>query len=212
MKTITELARLSAPADMPQSLAWDGETLWMGSLATKRIYQLDTKKWTVLTETEAPGHPFGMVSIGEELRVLCGETSEDNRYIRRLIPGHGFDTIFKLQCPDDTGSQLGYDGATLNVSQWYNQKVLAITEDGEVLKSYDCPRGICGQVIVDGQIYLANTADEDTNDYYLGRIDPTTGQYEDLAKIPFPARALAHDGTHFWTNHRAAGETIRFSL
>lgn len=212
MKSITELSRHAAPADLPQSLAWDGAHLWMGSLATKRIYQIDTADWTVKSETQAPGNPFGMVSVGDELRVLCGETPEDNRNIRRLMPGHGFDTVYKQPCPDDTGSQLGFDGANLHVSQWYNQTVLCLGEDGEVIKSYHSPRGICGLVIVGDSLYLANTAEEENGDYFLGRIDTQTGTYEDVATIPFPARALAHDGTHFWSNHRAAHETVRFSI
>lgn len=212
MSPIKELARHTAPADLPQSLAWDGESLWMGSLATKRIYQIDTQSWTVKYEVAAPGLPYGMVSVGEELRVLCGETAEDHRNIRRLMPLHGFDTAFKLVCPDDTGSQLSYDGETLHVSQWYNQKIHALSPNGGVTKSYDSPRGICGQTIVGDFIYLISTAAEETNDYYLGRIDIETGAYEDLATVPFPARALAHDGQHFWTNHRAGGETIRFQL
>ncbi len=212
MKTITELSRNTAPADLPQSLAWDGETLWLGSLANKRIYQIDTKDWSIKYEADAPGHPFGMAHIGEELRVLCGETEEDYRNIRILIPGHGFDTVFKLPCPDDTGSQLGFDGENLHVSQWYNQKVLKLSPNGGVTKSYDVPRGICGQAIVGNYIYVANTAEEEAGEYYIGRIDTKTGDYEDLALIPFPARALAHDGTHFYSNHRAAGETVRFSI
>ncbi len=212
MKEINELARKKAPAKLPQSLAWDGTHLWMGSLATKRIYQIDTKKWTVKNEFEAPGHPFGMVSIGEELRVLCGETEEDNRYIRRLMPLHGFDTAFKIACPDDTGSQLGWDGEALHVSQWYNQKVHALSPNGGVTKTYDAPRGICGQVFAKGYIYIANTAEEETNEYFIGRIDTQSGAYEDLATIPFPARALAFDGKDFWTNHRAAGEIVRFTI
>ncbi|MBC2607347.1 hypothetical protein [Pelagicoccus albus] len=212
MNTITEISRLKAPADLPQSLAWHADALWMGSLATKRIYQIDVETWTVKSEFPAPGNPFGMVSSGEELRVLCGETEEDNRFIRRLIPAHGFDTAFKIQCPDDTGSQLGFDGSSLHVSQWYNQVVLSLSPNGDVLETYRSPRGICGQVIIGDYIYIANTADEETNDYYLGRIDTKSGEYEDLANIPFQARALAHDGESFWTNHRAAGETVKFSL
>ena len=35
---------------------------------------------------------------------------------------------------------------------------------------------------------------------------------KDLAVIPFAARSLAFDGKHFWSNHRAANETISFTL
>lgn len=31
MENISELQRLASPAPKPQSLAWDGATLWMGS-------------------------------------------------------------------------------------------------------------------------------------------------------------------------------------
>lgn len=212
MKTITELSRHPAPAEMPQALAFHGQDIWIGSLANQRIYQINTSDWSVKSETDAPGNPFGMVSIGEEIRVLCGETEEDFRNIRRLIPGHGFDTVFKQPCPDDTGSQLSFGSDTLHVSQWYNQKILALSPNGGVTKSYNAPRGICGQVILGNDIYVANTAEEENGEYYIGRINTLTGDYEDLALIGFPARALAHDGTHFYSNHRAAGETVRFSI
>lgn len=212
MNTINELKRLDTPFKLPQSLAWDGTHLWIGSIDTRKIYRFDPSSWTPVWETDAPGTPWGMTVTKEELRVLCGETSEDDRFLRRCIPGHGFDTAFRVPCPENTGSQLGFDGANLHLSQWYNQKVLVLGDDYQVEKSYDVPCGICGQVIVGSYIYVANTPDEETNEYYLGRIDTQTGAYEDVAKIPFPARALAHDGEAFWTNHRAANQTVRFTV
>jgi len=46
------------------------------------------------------------------------------------------------------------------------------------------------------------------------RLDPLEDNpnIEDLAKIPFASRSLTFDGKHFWSNHRAANETICFSL
>ena len=214
MKDIIELRRLDAPAPRPQSIAFDGDYLWIGSIENSMIYQIDPKSWTVKWETKAPGLPWGMTVVGEELRVICGETEEDNRFVRRLIPGHGFDTRFVLPCPDDTGSQLGWDGKTLHISQWYNQRVLAIGENDEVERVISSPRGICGQAIAGSTLYLVNTAAEDTNDYFLTRFDLAAEDPvgEDLARIPFPARALAFDEEHFWTNHRAAGQSVRFRL
>lgn len=212
MNTIKELSRHKAPAELPQALAYDGADLWIGSLATKRIYQIDTKSWTAKSELEVGGLPWGMVATGEGFRVIRGETEEDNRFVRSFKAGDAQVSDSGFQCPDDTGSQLSFDGKSLYVSQWYNQKILVLDEDGEVEKVYDAPRGICGQTIVENCIYLINTADEETNEYFIGRIDRCTGEYEDLAKVPFPARALAYDGSQFWTNHRAAGETVRFSL
>ena len=213
MKDIQELQRLTSPAPKPQSLAWDGATLWMGSRETRHIYAIDPVTWTVGGDTAAPGMPWGMTAVGDELRVLCGETADDNRIIRRFIPGHGFDGKFGIPCPDDTGSQMGYDGQRLHVSQWYRKRVLALGDDGEVERVIEVPHGICGQVFVDGFLYLVTTDAEETTDYWLTRVDlrPATPKIEDLAHIPFAARALAFDGTNFWTNHREQNQIVSFA-
>lgn len=212
MKTITELSRHSAPAKLPQALAYDGTDLWIGSLDSKRIYQIDTSDWSVKSEVEVNGLPWGLVFTGDSFRLIRGETEEDSRFIRTFSAGELAVSDSGFMCPDDTGSQLSFDGKTLFVSQWYNQRILALDSDGEVERAYQSPRGICGQTFVDKCIYVINTADEETDEYFIGRIDLCTGDYEDLAKIPFPARALAFDGKSFLTNHRAAGETVRFSI
>lgn len=211
MNTITELSRQKAPANLPQALAFDGSDLWIGSLETKRIYQVDTSNTSIKSEVEVNGLPWGLAFAGDSFRLIRGEAEEDNRFIRSFSLGDTAVSDSGYMCPDNTGSQLSYDGKNLHVSQWYNQKILALGPDGEVERAYAAPRGICGQTIVDNYIYLINTADEETNEYYIGRIDRCTGTYEDLAKVPFPARALAFDGEAFFTNHRAAGETVRFS-
>jgi len=213
MNTIHELKRLTSPAPKPQSLAWDGTTLWMGSRETKQIYAIDSATWTVRWQTAAPGVPWGMAVVGRELRVLCGETAEDNRFIRRCIPFHGFDAKFCLPCPDDSGSHLSFDGRQMHLSQWHPQKLLALTEDGAVERVITVPHGICGQVYVDGCFYLATTDDEESTDYWLTRVDPrpATPKIDDLARIPFAARALAFDGKHFWTNHREQDQIVSFA-
>jgi len=214
MNPIKELQRLDSPAPTPQALAYSKGHLWMGSLQTKKIYQLDTTSLRILWETDAPGSPFSIAVVGEELRVLLGETEEDNRIIRRCLPNEGFDPQCALHCPDDTGSQLGYDGENLYVSQWYKQSVLKLGSEGQVEATYQVPHGICGQVILGTNIYLITTDDETTNEYFLTRIDLSGSEpkIEDLASIPFPARALAHDGHNFWTNHRAANQIVCFNL
>lgn len=213
MNAIHELERRASPAPQPQSLAWDGSTLWMGSRETKRVYAIEPATWTVRWEAAAPGTPWGMTAYGGELRVICGETAEDNRIIRRCRPGTGFDEAFGIPCPDDCGSQLGWDGRRLHLSQWHPQKVLALDETGAVARSVHVPHGICGQVIVDGFIYLATTDAEETTDYWLTRVDPrpATPEIVDLAHIPFAARALAFDGERFWTNHREQDQIVAFA-
>jgi len=213
METIRELRRLASPAPKPQSLAWDGALLWMGSCQTKEIFAIDPATWTVRWQTTAPGTPFGMTAVDGELRVICGETADDNRIIRRLRPRVGFDETFGLPCPDDTGSQLGFDGSRLHVSQWYAKKVLTLDEAGRVERVILAPHGICGQVFVVVFHCYADPRDESTTDYWLTRVDPreTTPRFEDIAHIPFGARALAFDGTQFWTNHREQNQMVAFA-
>jgi len=213
MKDIRELQRLASPAPKPQSLAWDGSTLWMGSRETRRIYAINPKNWTVGWETAAPGTPWGMTAFNGELRVLCGETPDDNRIIRRCLPGKGFDTEFAISCPDDTGSQMGWDGRRLHVSQWYPKKLLTLGAEGQIERVIEIPHGICGQVWVDGFAYLVTTDDEDTTDYWLTKVDPrpAVAKIKDLVRIPFAARALAFDGDRFWTNHREQDQIVSFA-
>jgi len=213
MQDVTEILRAPLPAPRPQSLAFDGEHLWMGSLETQRIYAINPTHWTVRHEAAAPGKPWGMTAIGDELRVLCGESEQDHRRIRRFVPGHGFKTE-AIECPGDTGSQLAYDGANLSVSQWYNKRVLSLDAQGNVTRTIEVLHGICGQVVVDGAFYLLTTDDEESNDYFITRIELSNGTpaVKDIARVPFAGRALAHDGKKFWTNHREQHQIVAFSV
>ncbi|MDI1335268.1 MAG: hypothetical protein PSU94_03705 [Lacunisphaera sp.] len=213
MHDIKELQRLASPAAKPQALAWDGKALWMGSLATQRLYAINPTTWTVSWETPAPGKPWGMTACNGELRVICSEGAEDHRVILRCVPGSGFDAKFRIPCPDYCGAQLGWDGQRLHVSQWYPKKVLGLGKAGKVERVIMAPHGICGQVIVDDIFYLVTTDAEETNEYFLTRIDARSGppQWEDIARIPFAARALAFDGKNFWTNHREQNQIVSFA-
>jgi hypothetical protein len=205
---------LDSPAPKPTSLAWDGSILWMGSRAAKRIYGINPATWSVIWEAAAPGTPYGMTVVEGVLRVLCGETADDHRIIRRCIPMQGFDAKFGIPCPDDTGSQLGYDGHRLHVSQWHPRKVLALGAEGQVERVIDLPRDVCGQVFVGGFIYLVTLDDEEKGPYWITRVDPrpATATMEDAALVPFAARGLAFDGTRFWTNHREQNQIVSFAL
>ncbi|HEY2553860.1 MAG TPA: hypothetical protein VGI15_01305 [Candidatus Cybelea sp.] len=183
----------------------------MGSIETCRLYALDPRQWTLIEEDTAPGKPWGMTVVGDELRVICGEGDEDDRIIRRFVPGHGFKSHDALPCPDDTGSQLSYDGSWLYVSQWYNKRILGLDDTGKIMREIEVPRGICGQCYVDGTFYVLTTDEEDGQDYFIGKVTQNGhGKYEELARVPFAARALAYDGSRFWTNHREANQIVAF--
>jgi len=91
--------------------------------------------------------------------------------------------------------------------------VLALGAGGNVERVISVPHGICGQVIVDGFIFLVTNDVEESTDYWLTRVDPrpATPRIEDLVRIPFAARALAFDGRHFWTNHREQNQIVSFA-
>ena len=213
MNDVQELQRRASPAPDPQSLAWDGTNLWMGSRQTRRIYAINPATWEVSWETAAPGTPWSMIFVGGELRVLCGETAKDIRYIRRCVPGQRFDEDFGIHCPNNEGLSLG-DGQRLRINHWYHPwEVLSNFAVGLTKRDILVPHGICGQVFVDDLIYLVTTDAGETSDYWLTRVDlrSATPKIDDLARIPFAARALAFDGSNFWTTHGMRNEIMSFA-
>ena len=213
MNDIVELLRLDAPAPRPQAIAFDGTQVWIGSIATDRLYALDPNDWTVRDEMMLAGKPWGMTVAGDELCLILGESDDDHRTIYRAMSGRGVRTSSAIPCPDDTGSHLSYDGERLFVSQWYNRKLIAIDDSGAIGTVIDVPHQIVGQTIVGGCFYLITTDDEARSEYWLTRVDARNGApvFEDLATIRFDARGLAFDGERFWTNHREAHQTVAFA-
>jgi hypothetical protein len=98
------------------------------------------------------------------------------------------------------------------VSQWYNKKIVGIDECGNVVRTIDLPRGVCGQCFSDGSFYVITTDDEDSDQYFLGKVDAEGTNFQDLAHVPFAARGLASDGNRFWTNHRERNEIVAFTI
>ena len=203
------------PFGRPQALFVDGDTLWLSSLATKRIYSMDKLTLRITSETPVPEDLFawGLTKVADEVYVLVGGEggADDIRTIRRLRPGIGFDTHYKLVCPDESGSHLSFDGQSLNLSQWYPRKIIALDGAGRAGRVLSAQHGICGHCFAEGAFWALSTDEEKEGDYWLTRIDPARGENRDLARIGFPCRALAFDGGSFWTNHRAAGQLVRLA-
>jgi hypothetical protein len=213
LQDIVELMRVDAPTLRPQAIAFDGTSLWIGSIETERLYAVAPQTWTVSDEISVPGKPWGMTVAGDELLVLLGQTDEDHRTIYRVVPGHGLRNSSAIPCPEDTGSHLSYDGDSLYVSQWYNKRIIALDETGKPGTIVDVPHQVCGQTIVAGCFYCVTTDDETSGTYYLTRVDargPSVTSV-DLATIPFNARGLAFDGERFWTNDREIHQTVAFA-
>jgi hypothetical protein len=214
LPSIKEQRRLLSPSPTPQALAWHGNSLWMGSRDLRRIYGIDVKTWAVFEETDAPGIPWAAVSSGEELWFTTGEGPEDDRYLRRYLPGKGFSETERISCPEFTGSYISFDGNHLHPSQWYKHRILKLDSRGEILDEIAIGAEICGHVFVDGLIHVLRGTEQGNEDWRIARLDPRqeTPEIEDLARVPFPCRSLAFDGEYFWTNHRAAGEIVSFGM
>ncbi|MHB8146103.1 MAG: YncE family protein [Vulcanimicrobiaceae bacterium] len=212
MQNVNELLRLPSPAPRPLGVAFDGTRLWLSSLETERLYAMDPAQWTLSDQAIAPGKPFGIVSIGDELRVVVGEGEADDRYVVRFVPGHGFKDATKVACPDFTGSHLAYDGAVLYLSQFTKNCIVVLDEAGAVVRTIALERAPAGMTFHDERLYLV-TVDDKNERRLLSRIDPrsTGARVEDLAVIPFAARGLAFDGTRFWSGERDANQIVAFT-
>ena len=212
---IVELRRLASPARTPQALAWHHDSLWISSRDARHLYGVDPQTWTVIEETATPWICWGAVSAYDALYVVSGEDPDDDRYLRRYQPGRGFDESYRVAVPEFTGSYLSFGGQALYMSQWYKQRLLQLDpETGHVLRTVQVGAEICGHAIVEGQLYLLRGTEQDGESWHLARLDLSEAApgVEYIARVPFACRSLAFDGKNFWTNHRAANETIAFAL
>lgn len=212
MSEIRETLRLPSPAPKPLGLAFDGETLWMASRETHRLYAINPATWAAREETQAPGGPFGMTVVGDELRVIVGHGENDHdRYIYRFVPGHGFKSD-RIACPDLTGAHLAFDGDVLFLSQASYRKIVALDAQGNITREIPLQRVPLGMTIVGGRFHLV-TSDAEFENLEFNVVDARTETpvVETLATIPFDARGLTYDGSKFWTSHRDNNEIVAFT-
>jgi hypothetical protein len=212
LPTIKELKRFPAPAVTPQALAWDGKQMWMSSRDLGFLYKIDIARSKILDEIDPPGVVWAAVATNGAMHVTIGKGLNDDRYVYRYDSKNGFNKLFA--CPDFAGSYLSYDGENLYLSQWYEKRILKYDAKGNVIRKIDIGAEICGHTFVDGIIYVLRGVEKPNEDWRIARLDPTedTPEVKDLAVVPFACRSLTFDGENFWTNYRAANETISFSL
>ena len=217
MKEINEARRHPSPTVTPQALAWTGKELWMSSRDLGTLYRIDVDEWKIAEELDPPGVVWAAVATNDGWRFTIGKGLNDDRYVYRYRTGDGFKKLFA--CPDFTGSYLSFDGAHLYLSQWYKGEIHEVNDNGKISRTINAGAEICGHTFVDGKIYILRGQENKgvagkAEEWCIARIDPaaTSSQVEDLATIPFAARSLTFDGERFWSNHRAANETISFTL
>ena len=214
---IIEKRRLAAPCVTPQGLAWDGKQLWLSSRDLGTLYRIDIDEWKIVEEFDPPGVVWAAVLTNDGWRFTIGKGLNDDRYVYRYTAADGFTKLFA--CPEFTGSYLSFDREHLYLSQWYKGQIHRVDDAGNISRTIDVGAEICGHTFVDGTLYvlrgrenkdIPNTAEE----WRIARLDPAqeTPEVTDLATVSFASRSLAFDGENFWSNHRAANETVAFAL
>jgi len=212
MIQITELSRRAAPAVTPQALACDSEHLWLSSRDLGTFYKIDVATFQVVEEIDPPGIVWAAVLTNDGWRLTIGKGLNDDRYVYRYTPNGGFVKLFA--CPEFAGSYLSFDGSHLYLSQWYKGHIHRLDDSGTISRTIEIGAEICGHTFADGMLYVLRGTEENGESWSIARVDlgTDTPAINDLAAVPFACRSLAFDGEKFWTNHRAAGEVVSFSL
>ena len=233
LPTIKERKRFRSPTVTPQALAWDGKQLWMSSRDLGFLYKLNVDGSKVVDEIDPPGVVWAAVATNGAMHVTIGKGLNDDRYVYRY-DRDGFSKLFA--CPDLTGSYLSFNSENLYLSQWYEQRILKMDSKGNVAGAIDIGAEICGHVFANGALYVLrgtenvprpqyaggkptperfkSGAKEGEEQWWISRLNPgdKAAEVADIAKVPFAARSLTFDGENFWSNHRAANETVCFSV
>jgi len=217
MKEVNDLRRHPAPTVTPQALAWNGKELLMSSRDLGSLYRIDAEEWKIADEVDPPGVVWAAVATNDGWRLTIGKGLNDDRFVYRYQAGEGFRRLFA--CPDFTGSYLSFDGEHLYLSQWYTGEIHQINDEGKIARTINVGAEICGHTFVDHKLYVLR-GDENKNipgkseEWTIARLNPDEArpEVEDLATIPFASRSLTFDGEKFWSNHRAANETISFAV
>ena len=229
LSDVVERKRIKSPTVTPQALAWDGKEFWMSSRDLGTLYKVralhdesatelaSIDRLEIVKEIDPPGIVWAAVATNGAMYFTIGKGLNDDRYVYRYTPGEGFSKLFA--CPDLTGSYLSFDGKNLYLSQWYVKRILKYDANGKIMRKIDIGAEVCGHTFVADLLYvLRGKENKDvpgkSEEWRIARLDPHEKKtnVEDLATIPFASRSLTFDGKNFWSNHRAAGETICFSL
>jgi hypothetical protein len=212
MQTLTVRKQYAAPAGRPQPLAFVGKTLWAGCWETDALYAIDPDGWKVTGQVSAPGKPYGLAAIGNELRVVVSIGADDDRYLYRFVPGTGFDEDSKTACPDFTGSHLAAIGDQLYLAQLGQRRILALGDGATVLRTIDVGQRFCGIGAGNGGFHIIAADDEfDHLQFATFDINANAPQVAPVADIDAEARALAFDGANWWTSYREKSEIVSFS-
>jgi len=197
---------LPKPAPNIVGLAWDGAALWAGDYNSCTLFRL-AEDGTAAEQFAAPGRMVGMTFLGGTLVAVISDPNTDDRSIHRFNPARGEWDAAVLRCPDDTGSQLSWDGERLWLSQRYNKRVLRLASDGAVERVIDVPAEIIG-IHWSGQSLWANLRiEKGTSD--IVRFAREGAEPQSLGHYPSSFVSLAFDGEGFWMSDLRGPTIVR---
>lgn len=186
--------------------------LWIGSWESDSIYAVDPQTLKVRNEIKAPGRPYGIAAIGNELRAVVAHGDEDDRYLYRLSGG-AFDLASKTPCPDLTGSFMTARGSTIYLGQMHYRRVLEMDSQYVIRREIALPTRCAGFAFgPDGHFYMIS-ADDEFDNLSLGTLDIAQDrpQFEVIGPFPPQARCLLHDGSVWWTSLRDDNDIATFT-
>jgi hypothetical protein len=217
MQNVGNLQSHPSPVVAPQALAWDGKRLWISSRDLGTLHTIDVEAWKVTEEFDPPGVVWAAALTKDGFRFTIGKGLNDDRYVYRYRQGEGFTKLFA--CPEFSGSYLSFDGEHLYLSQWYKGLILKVNEEGDILDQFEVGGEICGHTFANKTLYVLRGKEnkdvpDKSEEWCLARVEVSQGRarVEDLARIPFASRSLTFDDNQFWSNHRAANQTVSFML
>ena len=212
MQAAHDLQRYPSPAAQPHPLAYANGGLWIGSWETNHLYLVDPQTRSVKAELDAPGKPFGIAAMGDELRVVISHGEDDDRFLYRAT-ADGFDLDSKLPCPDFTGSYMAFDGSTLYLGQMTLHRIVALRADATVQHEIALPTRCAGLGFgADGRLHMIS-GDAELEHLKFGTLDisQAKGVFSEIAPLPDEARSLAYDGSRWWTCLRDLNELASFT-
>ena len=212
MNDAHEIQRHDSPGGRPQPVCYHNGTLWLGAWDTDRLYAIDPRSWTISKEFDAPGRPYGIAAIGDELRVVVAIGEDEDRYIYRFAPGRGFDGGSKTALPEMTGSYLASDGSTLYMTQLGKRRIVTLDDAAAIVREIPLPTRCLGIAFGPNGAFYMIAADEEFENLKLATFDVSAEapQPNPVAALNDEARGLAFDGSAWWTSYREANLVVNF--
>lgn len=165
-------------------------------------------------EIVAPGKPYGLAALGDQLRVVVSlGGDDDDRYLYRLDPLQGFDLESKTPCPDLTGSYLAADETTLYLGQMHYRRILVLDGDIGVRREIKLPARCAGIGFGRADRFYMIAGDDELEHLQFGTLDISQNEpsFDALTPLPDEARSLAFDGARWWTSLRDLNEIASFT-